>query len=849
LVQERGKRHVITGQSLLLSLLATAAQAQPPAGQVPLPQAQAPAEAVAQVPADEPAEPEDPLDVEEGQEEGEEIVVTGRRLPGAVVGDIPPEIVLDRRDIRAYGASSLAELLDALAPQTRSGRGRGEGRPVVLLNGRRISGFAEIRDIPPEAIQRVDILPEEVALKYGYRADQRVVNFVTRRRFRAVTAEADYGIATGGGRSRYGADVNYLRIRRDQRLSLDAEYRHQGALLESERDLVRPGTAIDIGEFRTLLPENDQLSLAGTYSQNILGDVGATVNARFDATDTRSTFGLQSSEPTPLTRDAETRTGHLGVTLNGNIAPWRWTFTGNYDRSTNFVQTDVDGSPRDSSRSTAESADGELVAIGSLFDLPAGDVSSTFRLGVGTRGFRSRSVRGGIEREGNLSRNRAAAQANIDLPIASRRRDVFSAIGDLSANFNAEVEQLSDFGTLTTIGYGLNWSPIAQVRLIASVTDEDGAPTIQQLGDPAQLTPNVRVFDFLRGETVDISRLDGGNPDLLADNRRVMKLGLNVKPFEETDITLSADYTNSRIRNPIASFPTATPEIEAAFPDRFVRDASGRLLSIDSRPTNFARADREELRWGINFTKPLSSNAPPERFGRRARERASAAAGTAPGTAPPSGTRPGGTATPAVDPAVAARQAAREARRRERGAGQGRGGFGGGRFGGGRGGRLQLALYHTWRLEDRILIREGLPELDLLDGSAIGSNGGRSRHELELQAGIFKNGLGARLSANWQSGTTVRGGLLPGGGTASDLSFSSLATFNLRLFANLGEQRALVARYPWLRGTRVSLVVDNLFDSRQRVRDEFGETPFSYQPDFLDPLGRSVRISVRKLFF
>ena len=80
-------------------------------------------------------------------------------------GDIPPEIQLNQADIRAYAVSSVADLLTELAPQT--GSGRGSGMPVVLLNGRRISSFAEIRDLPTEAIERVDILPEEVALKYG----------------------------------------------------------------------------------------------------------------------------------------------------------------------------------------------------------------------------------------------------------------------------------------------------------------------------------------------------------------------------------------------------------------------------------------------------------------------------------------------------------------------------------------------------------------------------------------------------------------------------------------------------------------------------------------------------------
>lgn len=161
---------------------------------------------------------------------------------------------------------------------------------------------------------------------------------------------------------------------------------------------------------------------------------------------------------------------------------------------------------------------------------------------------------------------------------------------------------------------------------------------------------------------------------------------------------------------------------------------------------------------------------------------------------------------------------------------------------------MQFALYHNWRLQDEILIREGVPVLDLLNGSAVGSTGGRPEHEVEAQAGYFRNGFGARLSANWQSGTFVRGGL-GSGRTDEDLRFSSLATVNLRLFAELSQQRALVRKYPWLRGTRVSLVVDNLFGNRLDVTNATGETPVGYQPAYLDPLGRSVRISIRKLFF
>lgn len=938
-------------------------------------------------PADEtaPAETEETFDEDEEYPDGsgEEIIVTGQRQRGAVAGDIPPEVTLDAADIRAYGAGNLTELLEALAPQTRSGAGRGGGRPIILLNGRRISGFSEIRNLPPEAVERVDILPEEVALKYGYRPDQRVVNFVLRPRFRAITGELEAGIATAGGRASYEADLNVLRITSNGRWNVDAEIERDTALFESERDLIQsasgrpfalggnieaatPGGEIDpalstlvgqpvtvagipasiatgtptlgtfaaganaanvtdLGQYRTLLPETDQFSIAGTINQTVLGDVSATLNARYEQTLSKSRFGLPSvtfmvpvDNPfspfasdvsvyryyegiRPLTRESDSRTIHLGTALNGDIAPWRWSFTANYDRAhnLNISETNPDlgevqakivsgdpalnpfaplpgnfivSGPRDRSRSVNQSADAEAVFSGPITSIPAGEVSSTLKVGADTRSLHSESNRGGVDQIRDLSRSRVNAQANVDVPIASRRNNVLGAIGDLSVNGNAAIEHLSDFGTLRTLGGGVNWSPIEEVRLLASITDEDGAPSIQQLGDPVILVPNVRVFDFTRGETVDISRLEGGNPDLMADNRRVFKLTANIRPLEEKDLSVSVNYVNSRLRNLISSFPTATPEIEAAFPDRFLRDAQGGLLRIDSRPVNFARADRQELRWGINFSKPLSQNRPGGAGGAGGwRARAAAGAGaTPPGnvqetpptatpdTAPPTpeagasqsvppsaqGAAPQGSqASPPAGPPAQGAQGARGP-----GGGGGRG-FGG-RFGGGpQGGRLQLSLYHTWHIQNEILIRDDVPVLDLLDGSATGNRGGQPRHEVEARAGVFKDGFGARLSANWQSGTTVRGVPDGTGGSTGDLRFSDFATVNLRLFADLSQQRSLVRQHRWLRGTRVSLAVTNLFDSRIGVRDETGVTPLSYQGAYLDPLGRSVRVSIRKLFF
>ena len=47
----------------------------------------------------------------------------------------------------------------------------------------------------------------------------------------------------------------------------------------------------------------------------------------------------------------------------------------------------------------------------------------------------------------------------------------------------------------------------------------------------------------------------------------------------------------------------------------------------------------------------------------------------------------------------------------------------------------------------------------------------------------------------------------------------------------------------------MSVGVNNLFDRRQHVRAADGTTPLRYQPAYLDPLGRTVSITIRKLIF
>jgi len=810
----------------------------------------------------------------------EEIVVVGQKPRGSVVGDIPPENTLTSRDIRATGATSISELLDAVASQTGSARGRSGGRPILLLNGLRISGFRELRDLPPEAIQRMEILPEEVALKYGYAADQRVVNIILRRRFNSTSAELRGKTATDGGYLNGQGDVTRLVIRDGQRTSINAHVEGNTPLYENERDIalqpVAPDTdAIDPRPFWTLVGARQDIRLSGTINRTILGDVSATVNGEVERETSKSRFGVPNGTLNdgdteivrafagdPLTRNNRTESARLGGALNSQRGKWRLSSTANAEYSRSIGRTDrgfdlsdaqarLDAGdptfdpfgdlgplvefPRDRSRSIRTSLALDGTATGPLVALPAGDANATFKVAVGRIDQDSEATRRGIKSASDRGRTSGEASISLDLPIARRS----ASIGRLTANANAGLTQLSDFGTLTSLGAGLNWAPAARLNLNASSTREEGAPSLQQLGDPLVETPGVPFFDFRRNETVFVTTLTGGNPALDPDRRNVLKIGGNWQPFEKTDLRLRAEYVRQTIDHPQASFPAASEALEDAFPGRFERapctpepNCTGQLVRVDLRPVNFERSRKDTFRWGFTFNKPLASRPPSDaaiasfrqRFAQQRAEQGQPPPPSSEGAAPASPQEAGTPSAPAG------------------GRRFGGGGFGGGRFGGGRqGGRLTFSLTHQLNLVDEVKIADGLPKLDYLDGEAVGSTGGRSRHEIEAEAGYYNNGLGVRLQGNWRSGTTVDG-------SAGDLRFSPYADIDLRLFANLGENFDLVARHPFFRGASVRLDIENIFNNRPKVRGANGMTPLSYQPALLEPVGRTIGITFRKLF-
>lgn len=770
------------------------------------------------------------------------ILVIATRIRGQVDTDVPPVMTLDEEDVASYGASSIEELLEAVSPQTSSGRGRGGGHPVVLLNGQRVSSFRVLRNIPPEAIRRMEVLPEEVALRFGYPPDQRLINFILKDDFSSTTLAGEYNVPTRGGTADWELEAGLLRIDGPRRLNLEAEIEQTTLLTEAERGVIQaqddiptvPGDP-DPAAFRSLIDQSRTISLDGSWSTG-LGEEGLggtlALDGAYTRTDSRSLFGLDTvllTDPDgntelrslgdPLERETQTDSVEAGLALNKRLSAWDLAVTanGSYSESETRVdrRADLDGlvdaaaadqldiagplpSVANPGFDRARSRDLALSSLATLsgtpFRVPAGDAALTVNAGFDydrTRSVDTRTTTGPTR----FRRSEVSAGANVVLPIASRRDDVLAGIGDLSLNFSGGLNHLSDFGTLSDWSAGLTWGVTEKLTLQASYLVNEAAPSLSQLGAPEILSFNVPVYDFTLGEPALVTVITGGNADLRAETQRDIKLSANwdLSFFDRSSLLI--EYFRNRSDDVTQSFPLLTPAIEAAFPGRVTRDASGRLVSIDRRPVTFDEIESSRLRWGLNISGRIEDKA--QRGGSGNREtRGEGRRGGAPG-------------------------------------------FGRGQ----RGGRWNLALYHTYRFTDRVTIAPGGPVLDQLEGDAI-SAGGVPRHAIELEGGVFHKGFGVRLNGDWNAPARVRASVPDG----SDLRFGSVFNLDARLFVNLDQQESLIAKAPYLKGTRVSFTVDNIFDSRQQVTDENGVVPLAYQADYRDPRGRVIGIDIRKMF-
>ncbi len=603
------------------------------------------------------------------------------------------------------------------------------------------------------------------------------------------------GATDGGATSRRG-DLTLSHVRASQRLNASLRLRDQDSLLESERDIIQPaGSPPELGRFRTLLPSIDAYQLSLSAADQLAPWLTGTLTGKLANAHRRSLLGLSETDD-PLRQRNRTFAGDLDLTLNAEAGSWLITLLGTYDYDRRRTRTDQPIAPSQTNARTT-TANADLTVTGPIVDLPAGPLRLTFGVDFSRDSIIGHNRLGDEEMRDRFVQLSRSVTGGIEIPIASRTDHVFSGIGDLTATAQISGRHVSHFGSFTNQTYALTWQPAEWLRLFGSVTMGHTPPAIGFIADPLLITPNVRYLDPLRNETVDVTQISGGNPELEIQRASHRRLSANIKPFRNLPFQLSVEYTGVRNHDIVTALPPASDLIFAAFPERFARDSSDLLTKVDVRPVQFAQETLKQLRYGLNLNLSLGESytcmsAPAKNENKDG---------------------DGACGTSAPEEAAFGHP------------------------------RLQFNLSHAVLLKRELLIREGTKPIDLLSKNAIGLGGAsRPRNQLDFSLGYAELGLGLRFTGQYRSESFLR---LVGDGKTNVLRFSPMTTFNLRGWVEPGR---FAPDVEWLKGSRLTLSALNLTNKRQRVTDSAGLTPLAYQRAYRDPIGRSIEVELRKAF-
>lgn len=203
-----------------------------------------------------------------------------------------PVQVLRREDIDKSGVTTAAELLKNISANTAplsdgasitdgtSGqrgfnganlRGIGVSSTLVLLNGRRLANFAspgdnagvDLNNIPAGAVQRVEVLKDGASAIYGTDAIGGVINFITRKDYTGVDANASLAGTQEGGAGKKTASISagYGNVQNDGFNVFGVlDVQQLGALRSSQRDFIQE---------RPLAANLPALMSSNTYPANI----------------------------------------------------------------------------------------------------------------------------------------------------------------------------------------------------------------------------------------------------------------------------------------------------------------------------------------------------------------------------------------------------------------------------------------------------------------------------------------------------------------------------------------------------------------------------------------------------
>jgi iron complex outermembrane receptor protein len=812
---------------------------------------------------------EEPAEVRAAQD----IVIVGERR--SAVKNVDPLATLDSNAIAATGATTVGELLKVIKPLTQSADGRD---PIFLLNGQRTSGYEEIGSLPPEAIDKVEVLPEPAALRYGYPPTRRVLNFITKRNFRQFEARGSIGTTTRPGSTTANANLNFTRLHKDSRFTLALESRHTSSLLQSERHILPDPDVLfdgignvtspdfgeidpalsaaagqiitvapvpedeadrsslaayaaagnqprlfDLGPYRTLVPRNDAWKAEAVFADKLGGTLSGSLNLTAEQSTDRTlgalaaaTLTVPASNPyspfsgtvllhryltevDPLRSRQTTTTVHGGSTLRGVTAGWRWDLTAAFDQK---LIKGVGELGIDISAANAAIAAGANPFAPLDPSLLADRLTTRGRLLTRTTGSKlvvtntpvelpagAVTVTGTVEGE-RLSANSVTRGANpFDLRLGRTHTEAGISLDiPLTSRANKFLAPVGD----------LSVNASANARRVGGF----GALYDHTIGLAWSPIKGVQLLlqDKSSGAAPAMEKL--ATPIIVTPNATVFDFVtgrteiVTLTTGGNPDLPAEHRHVRSFTLN-VKPFPNRDIRVSGTFEDTDIRDQTGDIYALtpqieDIFPDRFVRDSTGRL---------VAVTFQPTNF-HRERQRTlnlTISANGAVGRKPPAGK----SGEPPKD---------------------------------------NRPYYYAGagpaiRFSDRLELRPGTSVLDLLRGDTV-TGGGTPRVTSYFYGGIGYLGNGANIDGWYQSSNRVRSD-----NPSSDLFFAPFFKVNVGVFVSVHH---FLPKEEWTRHTQLKLELGNVTDARPRVHDRNGREPYRLQPDFLDPIGRTVKLTLRK---
>ena len=277
-----------------------------------------------------------------------------------------------------------------------------------------------------------------------------------------------------------------------------------------------------------------------------------------------------------------------------------------------------------------------LVVRGQLFELPAGSV----RLAVGGEwreatlavdyGANSGILTVGspvgfeIGNEFEQSGTQTISAGFIELfAPAFSKQNALPGLRDLNFTLSARREESEGSGSAGSAGgtfssdvwgAGMTWRPFESVTLRVNKSTGFRAPDIGHSLLAPVVTPSF-ILDFRPGKFgfKSYERIDGGNPELEAEESTSLTYGITVKPPFLEGLTISANHYETKFDNRIVRLNILGPffvtdALVDQFPFQYTFDEDGELLVLDSRASNVYFVDTRGWDYSLDYQFAVGVN-------------------------------------------------------------------------------------------------------------------------------------------------------------------------------------------------------------------------------------------------